>query len=481
MKDNNSQNNIEEKTADNLDPNMASEEKVTIKTNDKFSLSKQGKSELPIDGLPSSVRQYIESVCEIYHCPREFVTSAVLTTASTAVGKKIKINEGKYKNSLVLWFVLVARSGSNKSYPMKIVTAPLRKIDSELYAVYSQKYEEWKKMDSKERGEGPRCPALVIDDCTDERRSEILFINTTGKTNYEEEVDMGPYPKMRGAIGIYPELKGMFDSKNQYQQGGTAGISKLLRLFDCEDIKIDRRNGFTMLVHDPFFNIIGDLQTGMLKATFGSELFMTNGLNQRFLFCVAQDIEYPMRSHAKLPREIEYQWEQLIRLLYEGIYHDGYGHHITLFRSSDGIISLSEGADRLYEQYFNTLQKKKELSKTDYEASIYSKLQIQVLRFAGIVHALEVAEEKGFREDYNILHENTMEYAIRCVDYFEKMALLVYEKLLDAPLVKGNQEMSNSDILRQFMMRFPNVSQNQLARLINRTPAYISQVKNGKA
>ena len=91
---------------------------------------------LPIDGLPASVIRYIEKVCEIYHCPRAFVTCSVLATAATATGKKIKINEGKYKNSLVLWFVFVARSGSNKSYPIKLISAPLRKIDAELYAAY---------------------------------------------------------------------------------------------------------------------------------------------------------------------------------------------------------------------------------------------------------------------------------------------------------------------------------------------------------
>ena len=127
------------------------------------------------------------------------------------------------------------------------------------------------------------------------------------------------------------------------------------------------------------------------------------------------------------------------------------------------------------------MQKKKELSQTDYEASIYSKLQIQVLRFAGIVHALEVAEEKAYLEDYNILHEDTMEYAIRCMEYFEKMALLVYSKISDNAEDKQSQSMSNSDVLRLFMQRFPEASQNQIALAIKRTPAYISQVKNGKA
>lgn len=453
------------------------DDKIIIKQGQMMSLNSG--MELPIDGLPASIRQYINTVCNIYHCPREFVTAAVLATASTAVGKKIKINEGKYKNAIVLWFVLVARSGSNKSYPMKLVTMPLRKIDEELYAAYKKAHDEWKAIPTKERGDDePRCPSVVLDDCTDERRSEILYMNNDN----EDEDGTGRHAQgtRRGAIGIYPELKGMFDSKNQYQNGGTAGISKLLRLFDCEDIKVDRRSGFTMLIKDPFCNILGDLQTGMLRPTFGSDLFMTNGLNQRFLFCVVEDIDYPKRSHDRLPGAIAAQWNQTIRMLYDGIYHDPMGGHYTLFRTTDGEVTLSEGADRLYDEYYNSLQKKKEGATSDYEASVYSKLQIQVLRYAGIVHALEVAEEKGQRDDYYSLHESTMEYAIRCMAYFEKMALLVYRKLVDAPEIKTISNLTKAEFVQEFFRRYPKVSQNAFAMLTGVSPAYVSKVMKKK-
>lgn len=284
----------------------------------------------------------------------------------------------------------------------------------------------------------------------------------------------------RGAIGIYPELKGMFDSKNQYQNCGTVGISKLLRLFDCENIKVDRKGGLTMLIQDPFCNILGDLQTSMLRPTFGSEIFMSNGLNQRFLFCVAEDIEYPERSHATLPSDTSLQWEQTVKTLYEGIYHDIRGNHYTLFRSNDGIVSLGDDADRFYNEYYNGLQHKKAVAATDYESAIYSKLQIQCLRYAGIVHALEVAEEKGMRDDYNIMHGNTMEYAIRCMDYFEKMALLVYKKIAEPSLSTVQPMTTKADVIRSFLTCYPNVSQNALASLIGCSAAYISKIINQK-
>lgn len=448
-------------------------EPITIKLDAHTSLS--ASPELPIDGLPASIQRYINAVCEVYHCPREFVTTAVLATASTAIGKKIQIVDDKYRNSLVLWFVAVARSGSNKSYPMRLVSSPLREIDHELYLGYRKEDKEYKAIPQKERtGDPPKCPGIVIDDCTDERRSEILFLNSD--TAEETEAPSSNYNSKRGAIGIYPELKGMFDSKNQYQNGGTAGISKLLRLFDCEDIKVDRKNGLTLLIRNPFCNILGDLQTGMLKSTFGSELFMTNGLNQRFLFCIAEDIEYPKRSKGKLPFEVSAEWSQTVKMLYEGIYHyPGGDRHATLFRNTDGEVVFSNEADALYEDYYNRLQQKKEKAEDDYVASIYSKLQIQVIRYAGIVHALQVAEEKGNRSDYNMMHGDAMEYAIRCMDYFEKMALKVYDKIRDKTTQAPATETS-ADFICKFFERYPKVSQNQFANLVGVSPAYISKI-----
>ena len=451
---------------------MPEQEKSTIKLDGKVSLN--AGVELPIDGLPASIQRYIEAVCEVYHCPQEFVTTAVLTTASTAVGKKIHISEGKYKNMLELWFILVARSGSNKSYPIKLVTHPLRELDYKLYQRFMEQLKDYKSIPTKERtGDEPKCRAIVVDDCTDERRNEIMLLNSeSAKTrdDYERQ------DSQRGAVGIFPEVKGMFDSRNMYQNGGTIGISRLLLLYDGTDIKVDRKGGPTMSVLNPFFNIIGDLQTELLKATFGSELFMTNGLNQRFLFCLAENIEYPKRSHNRLSYEITNQWQQTVNLLYEGIYHAPNGEHRTLFRNSDGEIILSEGADRLYDEYYNSLQEKKASAQTGYEASIYSKLQIQVLRYAGVVHALEVAEEKGERSDYNIVRESTMEYAIRCMSYSEAMAKRVYNILTEggAP-IKFTGILTKGDAIRSLCRFYPQVNRNKLAAAIGVSPAYISK------
>ncbi|MBR1726635.1 MAG: hypothetical protein IJ724_08320, partial [Muribaculaceae bacterium] len=64
--------------------------------------------ELPIDGLPKFVQDYIDEVVRVYHCPREFPTVAVFSVIASAVGKRVKVTDKKYTNPLMLWCVNVA-------------------------------------------------------------------------------------------------------------------------------------------------------------------------------------------------------------------------------------------------------------------------------------------------------------------------------------------------------------------------------------
>lgn len=112
----------------------------------------------------------------------------------------------------------------------------------------------------------------------------------------------------------------------------------------------------------------------------------------------------------------------------------------------------------------------------DYESAIYSKLQIQVIRLAGIVHTLQVAEEKGQRQDYTSLNESAMEYAIRCMDYFEVMALKVYEKLIEQPEPKrGSGVTTNQEAIHQLLTHYPNTKRQKLAELLGVSVQYISK------
>lgn len=106
--------------------------------NGKFSLHKE--VELPIDGLPQIIQQFIREIVRVFHCPIEFPIVAVLAAFASAIGKRIKVTDGKYTNPLMLWFINVAISGSNKTQPVKEVLKPLRDINRENYELFEKEH-----------------------------------------------------------------------------------------------------------------------------------------------------------------------------------------------------------------------------------------------------------------------------------------------------------------------------------------------------
>ena len=238
--------------------------------------------ELPIDGLPQLVQQYINEIVRVYHCPIEFPIVAVFSVIATAIGKRVKITDRKYTKPLMLWFVNVAISGSNKTQPVKEVLRPLREINRENYETYEREYELWKADKERDENNPPSFNQLLVGDCTEEARIKILQSSS------------------HGILGHYPEVKGYFDDMERYNKGGF--VDKLLRMFDGDDVFVNRKGEFKpIVISDVFMNILGDIQPGLLGATFGSPQFMENGLND-LIFCsraAGSTARYFQRLNAK--------------------------------------------------------------------------------------------------------------------------------------------------------------------------------------
>lgn len=404
--------------------------------------------ELPIDGMPEFVQQYIKEIVRVYHCPIEFPTVAVFSVIATAIGKRVKLTDRKYTNPLMLWFVNVAISGSNKTQPVKEVLRPLREINRENYQVYEVEYAAWRVDKERDEANPPTFNQLLIGDCTEEARIKILQ-NCS-----------------HGVLGHYPEIKGYFDDMERYNKGGF--VDKLLRMFDGDDVFVNRKGEYKpIVISDVFMNILGDLQPGLLSATFGSPQFMENGLNQRFLFTMPKIVEFPDREIESMNHDLVECWCDVVKQIYKMDLTDW------------GIISLSPESDALYTEYFNQLQRKKdEVSKTTgdgYLLSVYSKLQIQAQRLAGIVHLMGLINSPN-SYNYRQVSAEDMEYTIRCMDYFEKSAIAVYEHL-GGNVQGGNpQSMTQAEIIRLVGEKVGIQNQAAFSLGIGKDPAYVSRV-----
>lgn len=370
-----------------------------------------GSLSLPIDGLSPEAQAIIQNYADGYQCNRDFITASIFTAVSTAVGKRICSDDGRYKNYFPFFICLVAPSGSNKTTPMREVLRPLTNRNAANYEVFR---EAMKKYDAEvkagnENADKPVYRQLIISDSTPESRIKALSENPN-------------------VLLVSDEIATMLYNINRYNKSGE--VPQLISIWSVDDIIINRKSETALLIKEPCLSIIGGTQPDVLADTFGSDYFMSSGFNQRWLFVYPDDIPPAMYSESKVSKEISDAWSEYINGLLD-----------FDFTSNDlGTLYITDEAKQLYIDYYNNLQLKKS-GACGYMASVYAKLQIMVQRWAGIAHLL--GNEPGMSR---ILPEE-MEYSVRCMDYFERCAEKVYVKLSEGkrqPETKamGNEEMT---------------------------------------
>ena len=354
---------------------------------------------------------------------------------STIVGKRACSFDGKYNNYPSLWIVNVADSGSNKSQPVKWVINPLLKRDKDNYRLYSQQKAELKESLCQEKIDIPIFKQLIISDSTPEGRNKCLFQNPNGVILFRDE------------------LKGLLDDVGRYGRSGE--ISQLLSIFDNEGFSINRKNEEPILITDPFMNIYGSIQPDVLKTVFGSPLLMGNGFNQRWLFCYPNKSPASMYSKEVIPEACMQAWISHV---------DGVDQFFNKFNASY-VIYFDDAAKDAYVAYYNTLQRKKEEANS-YNASIYSKLQIQVQRWATLVVIF------NYQNQPLVVREDNMLYAIECMNYFERCAMKIYDQIQSE---EQGYLLKNGELIAKVHQTYGIKNQTQFAESIGISQQSVSK------
>ena len=392
---------------------------------------------LPVDGLSPNATEMLRKVASSLQCPVDIALSAMFATVGVAMGKRVIIDDGKYRNYPCLWVCVVAPSGSNKSTPIRFFLQPLKDRDSYNYGVYREELRAYRQA-GDDKGDKPVFKQYVISDSTPEARNQVLSVNPNGILLYRDE------------------LKGMIDDFCRYAKSGE--LSQMLSMFDSDTIVVNRKSDEPLLIKDPFMSIIGSIQPSVLVDTFGNDNMMNNGYNQRWLFCYPESGMPEMYNDVSIPQSVISDWKDFI---YNLIMYD--------FSVMGGKIYIRGEAKRVYIDYYNSLQIKK-ASADDYLSSVYSKLQIHVIRWAGVAHIL------GNSPTSIDITPEEMEYSVRCMDYFERCALKVYRMLLEG---RGNRHevksMGKEEMIANVYHCTSPVSQRAVADALGITKQYVSK------
>lgn len=402
----------------------------------KEMIDEAGKA-LPVDGLSSSAINILSRVSSSLQCPVDIALTAMFATVGVAMGKRVVIDDGKYQNYPCIWACVVAPSGSNKSAPVKFFLQALKDRDTYNYGVYREELRAYKQA-GDDKGDRPVFKQYIISDSTPESRNQVLSVNPNGVLLYRDE------------------LKGMIDDFCRYAKSGE--LSQMLSMFDSDTIVVNRKSDEPLLIKDPFISIIGSIQPSVLTDTFGSDIMMNNGFNQRWLFCFPESGIPEMYNDISIPQSVINDWKDFI---YNLIMYD--------FSVTGGKLYLRGEAKKIYIDYYNSLQVKK-ANADDYLSSVYSKLQIHVIRWSAIAHIL------GNDPTSVDITPEEIEYSVRCMDYFERCALKVYKILLEG---RGNRHevtpMGKEEMIANVYHCTNPVSQRAVADALGISQPFISK------
>ena len=391
---------------------------------------------LPIDILSRQAQEVANTVADVFQCSRDMVVAGMFAVVGTTIGKRLMIDDGKYCNYPCLWVCNVAPSGSNKSTPMRFLLQPLKDRDAYNYGIYREELKLYKAA-GETKAEKPVFNQFLVSDSTPEARNQVLSVNPNGVLLYRDE------------------LKGMIDDFGRYNRSGE--LSQLLSIFDSDNIIVNRKSEDTLLIEKPFMSILGSIQPSLFQETFSNELMMGNGFVQRWLFCFPDSVPPAMYSDEVIPSSVANDWRSFI---YNLLMYD--------FSAEGGKLYLRGEAKKVYIEYYNKLQLKK-VDTDDYMAAVYSKLQIYVIRWAGIAHIL------GNNPSSVDISPGEMEYSCRCMDYFIGCAEKVYQILRAGKNRPEAKPMGKEQMIANVYHLTNPVSQSAVAEALGVTQQYISK------
>lgn len=374
----------------------------------------------PLDMFPQWLQKTIKDHSASYRTPEELWACAFLSGISAASGKRFKLITGNYENYPQLWLMVVGSSGTGKSEAFRVAFKRLNEIDTVSYAKYQLDYQDWEAQGKP--GTPPRWDQTCIGDTTPEALFNALGHSENGLTLYRDE------------------LSGWFKDIGRYNQSGEVG--HYLSIFDNNQFSINRKGDRPQLISEPFLNIFGTIQPGILQDVLSRNGAEESGFAQRFLYLYP---DFPVREYGEtVPPDIA-----------------AYNNLIDTIVGINGNYSLelTKEAEKEYATFYNEMERERAHA-NDFWAAVYSKAQIQVLRLALTIKIARLRDH-GTGD----VEPEDMECAVGMMRYFLSSIKKFKEE-------QGGGQKRTSDVIRDIFKVKPDASPTIIGELFGVSKQY---------
>lgn len=354
----------------------------------------------PIDVYPDQIQRIIASTNESLQYPIDFIGTAILYAASLAIGNthKMEVKRGHIQ-SAVIWIALVGSPGTSKTHPLKFAIGPIFDRDKEEYQHYKHELREYKQNLREKNNaelERPIRKKTILSDYTPEALAACHDVNRRG-------------------IGVYnDELAGWFKNFNRYNAGSEQ--ERWLESWSLSPINIDRRNGDSFHIENPFISVAGTIQPTLLDE-LAKDRRKDNGFIDRILFTMPDGLRKLAWTETEIPENILVNYHEIMsRLL--NLNFDPTGNPY--------VIRLSKSAK---EMLFDWQHGNTEMTNAcDIEPlkDVLNKFDVHTCRIALLLQMIRWACAKAGKNEIDL---DSVQSAIQLAEYFRKMNIKVFHNV----------------------------------------------------
>lgn len=317
---------------------------------------------LPIEGLPEFLQKLIIECSNVYGTHRDFWAGSILIASCLGLGRNFKI-KNKYTNGAVLWFAIVAPTGSGKTEPLKFAFSPFHRMDSKSFANYGKEMDEYEaikamgKMNKDSQGitktpDLPICKQFILSDSTPESLYQVHKNNP------------------RGIIVVRDELKGWLDDFGRYGKSGE--VSNWVSSWSEQTMTFNRKYERPVKIPAPFICVAGGLQPSILPA-LARDNGAVNGFMERFCFVYPDKADRPYFLDRELSDFFKNKYDIYINKL------------LSINNPETEFITLTYEAQKLYHEFDDWNTDLINAQESEYMKGMLAKLPIIALRLTALV------------------------------------------------------------------------------------------------
>ena len=254
---------------------------------------------IPLKVLPFEIQEIVLDLYKYENYSIEYTIGSILSASAAAIGNSYAIRiRPEWYSSPSLYLILVGRPGMGKTPPINFAYIPIR-INDEI---------ELKSHINKIKGH----------DIKEVKRQEIPQYRRTVISDFTpESLTTTHYNNPRGIAIVVDEILGMFNSIGRYNNKNNL-IETLLSAYSGQPIdSIRKSEALPIFIQKPCINIIGNIQTKLMKKIFDSE-YSVNGLTDRFLFVFPkkQKIKKMKKEYQYTNHQASVKWKNIISKLF---------------------------------------------------------------------------------------------------------------------------------------------------------------------